>query len=271
VASVLEPKQPVWLRVSLVVALASLGLYVAWAWGAPWRPGRFGGLLFGTAAAVIFYIDGLYPLRRRLMSWPFGTAQRWLQFHIYGGVLALLFVEMHVGFRLPTGQFGWWLLVASVWSVATGVAGVLLQKSLPVALSNASSVEAIKERIPELIAHVQAEADRAIVGSAEALERLYVSELRPVLASPQPDWGYLVDWSGRSARRLAPLANVQPFLTESEKDRVVTLKSLMDEKLQLDAHLTYQRALRLWLVFHVPGAMLLLGLLTVHLIAVWYL
>ena len=60
----------------------------ALAWWAPWQPGRFWGLTFGTIAAALFVNAGLYPLRRRLLAWPLGTVQRWLQLHIYGSVAA---------------------------------------------------------------------------------------------------------------------------------------------------------------------------------------
>ncbi len=45
----------------------------------------------------------------------------------------------------------------------------------------------------------------------------------------------------------------------------------MTEKAELDVHLSLQRALRVWLVLHVPPAIALLGLLAVHIFAVLYL
>ena len=45
----------------------------------------------------------------------------------------------------------------------------------------------------------------------------------------------------------------------------------MTEKAELDVHLSLQRALRAWLVLHVPPAIVLLGLLAVHVFAVLYL
>ena len=112
----LRPKRPDWFLLSAVVAVASMAVFVWSAWSRPWTPGRFGGLTFGTIAAAIFLIDALYPLRRRLLSWPLGNAQRWLQFHIYGGALACLFVLIHMGFRLPGGQFGWWLVALTAFT-----------------------------------------------------------------------------------------------------------------------------------------------------------
>ena len=33
-------------------------------------------------------------------------------------LLGCLFVAIHVGFRAPHGQLGWWLLLLTVWSTA---------------------------------------------------------------------------------------------------------------------------------------------------------
>ena len=43
----------------------------------------------------------------------------------------MLFVFIHVGFELPRGTMGWWLLGLSLWTTATGVAGTMLQKWIP--------------------------------------------------------------------------------------------------------------------------------------------
>ena len=151
-----RPKRVVWFRSFLVAAVISIAAYAGASWWWRWAPGRWGGLTFGTLAALLFLIDSLYPLRRRLMGWPFGTAQRWLQFHLYGGELACLFVLLHIGFRWPGGQFGWWLLLLSLWTAATGLLGVHLQKYIPMVLASNLSSEAIFERIPELSARLQA-------------------------------------------------------------------------------------------------------------------
>src|SRR4051812_7786189 len=85
-------------RATGAVAVASLVMFAGAAWWWPWRPGRIGGLAFGIGAAILYVLSGLYPLRRRLRSRPLGTAQRWLQLHVYAGALAMVFVLIHTGF-----------------------------------------------------------------------------------------------------------------------------------------------------------------------------
>jgi hypothetical protein len=269
--SILRPKRREWFLASTAIALLSLATFAAVAWRTPWSPGRFWGLVFGTVAAAVFVLDALYPLRRRLMGWPFGTAQRWLQFHLYGGVLAALFVLIHVGFRLPAGQFGWWLFALVVWTTVTGLVGVWLQKWIPTMIASQLSVEAIYERIPNLATRLQAEADTIVRGSSDVLERFYSGEVRSSLAGVAPSWSFLADLRGGRERRLAPFRNVEPFLSDEDRGRLKDLEAVVTEKVELDAHYSAQRALRLWLPVHLFPAMALLGLLGVHVLAVSYL
>lgn len=267
--SFLMPKKPRWMKASAALALVSLGIYGVVAWRAPWRPGYFWGLTFGTVAALIFLLESLYPLRRRLLSWPLGNAQRWLQFHIYGGSIAALLVLIHIGFRWPAGTMGWWLLGLTLWVTMSGLLGVWLQKWIPAVMTESLSVEALYERIPEMIERLSGEADELLTGCSEGLEQVYLTDIRPFLTAPAPSWSYVIDPRGGTARRLAPLDMVSPFVADEDRERLEDLRAVVLEKLELDAHFSLQRCLRYWIVLHSPPAMALLGLVTVHIVAVF--
>lgn len=265
---VFRPKRIDWFRGFLVVAVASIVAYVGASWWWPWAPGRMGGLIFGTLAALLFLIDALYPLRRRLMGWPFGTAQRWLQFHIYGGGLAALFVLCHMGFRLPGGQFGWWLLVLSSWTTVTGLAGVYIQKYVPTVLASNLSTEAIYERIPELSARLQSDADKLLVGASDLIQRFYVSDLRTWLGTLTPSWSYVLDARADRDRRIAPFREMAAYLPDTDRTRLSDLQAIVGEKIELDIHYSLQRLLRYWIPLHAAPAIVLMALLVVHIGAV---
>jgi hypothetical protein len=269
-APVLAPKKPIWFRNSAIVGGLGLVAYIGLAWFQPWQPGRFWGLTFGTIAAALFFNAGLYPLRRRWQARPLGTVQRWLQLHAYGSTIALLFVLIHVGFRLPGGQFGWWLFGLSVWASLTGIVGVVLQKWLPVVMARNLRVEAIYERIPELVTRLAGEAEKTMAGAGDALSKTY-QDMKPVLAAPMPRWGYLFDTRQARTKLVEPLTRIATFVEEADRERLRDLTSIVNEKLDLDVHMSLQRALRLWLVLHVPAAIVLLGLLIIHVFAVIYL
>jgi len=263
------PKRPVWFW-GTMLSLAAAGLvYVVWAAFVPWRPGRAGGLLFGTVAALLFLNDALYPLRRRLMARPLGTAQRWLQLHIYGGVVALACVLIHTGFTWPRGAMGAWLLWLSIWTVMTGLLGVFLQKWIPVVVRTYLQVEALAARIPELTAGLASEADRLMSGGSASLVSAYQSQIRPALQQPAPAWGYVMNAQAGRTRFARALDTLERVSTDHERLR--HLRSIVMQKAELDVHLSLQRALRAWLVLHVPPAIVLMGLLAVHIFAVLYL
>ena len=210
--SYLAPKRPAWFRWCGVISAAALSAFLIAAWFRPWSPGRVGGLAAGTIASMIFVVDALYPLRRRLLGWPFRTAQSWLQFHLYGGVMASVLVGIHTGFRWPGGWFGWMLVLLTTWTTVSGLLGVWLQKFIPSLIVKQSAGRGPIRAYPDLVARLQAQADVIAANASEMLERTYRTEIRPALAEVSPSWSYLFDISGSRERRLGPLRHIGQFL-----------------------------------------------------------
>jgi hypothetical protein len=269
VAQVLKPKEPRNFQITAVVsALCVLAYGVALFLG-PWSPKRGLGLAFGIFAALAFVFEMLYPSRRPRAK-PLGTAKAWIQAHVYVGFVAMVAVVIHAG-GLPHGAMGYWLFGLSLWTTLTGLLGVWLQKSIPVTLSEGLRVEALYERIPELIEGLVLEADTLLAEVSEVLDRFYVQELRPRLTTPAPSWGYLLDVRAGRERALEPFRRISSFVDAAEKSKVDDLKSIYTEKMELDAQWSLQRILRNWLILHVPAAGLLMGLLAVHVLTwIWY-
>lgn len=260
-----------WMRNTLVAAATSVIAFSIAAWVWPWRPGRLGGLAFGTAAALLFVNAGLYPWRRRWQARPLGTARRWLLLHSYGSTLAMLFVLLHMGLQWPAGIMGWLLLLLSAWTTATGLAGVWIQRTIPRLLVSRVAVEAIYERIPQLVRGLVAEADLLMEGAADALAKVYASEIRPSLSSPRGSVEWLTGSTKARAQAAAPLERLRAFLGVADQSRVDDLMTIIHDKTDLDAHLSLQRVLRGWLVLHVPPAIALLGVIATHVLAVvWH-
>jgi hypothetical protein len=205
------------------------------------------------------------------MARPLRTAQQWLQLHVYGGSIACLFVFIHMGFAWPTGALGWWLFVASLWTTATGILGVALQKRVPVVVSRNLSVEAIYERIPDLLARLPPQADEVMRDASEELRRVYVDAVRPSLTRTPPPLSMLLDQRGYREKCLEPLDRLREFVGEPDRERVDSLKGIVSEHVELEAHRGFQQVMRGWLLLHVPPAMALMALIVVHLFAVWYL
>lgn len=238
------------------------------------RPGSVWGLAYGIAAAALLVAVAAYGARRRAMRavsrLGLGSARAWLAFHVYGGILFLLLVLMHSGFRLPTGALTWWLWGLSLWTVASGLVGLALERWIPRVLASGLSTEVHYDRIPELIAAVRAQADEIAAASPAALRELYRKKIAPALAAPRRRWIYFIDITGGIRSRLRELDYLRGFLAGEERSHLEHLERLFRSKLEIDAHFTLQQALRLWLWLHVPLSALLVALVALHVFTVIY-
>lgn len=266
----LSPRRPAWAMTTALMTAAALIGYAVVSSTAVWQPGRAGGLTAGIAATMLFVLSTAYAARRRLCIGPLRTAHAWLQLHIYGSVLAIVLVFLHMDLRVPAGAFGWALFVTTLAMTLTGLIGVVLQKTLPVVLARDLQLEVIYERIPELVAKLASEADDVTKGASDTLAQVYAVDVKPMLATVTPQWAYVLDPRAGRDRRLEPLTRVAPYVDGGDQARLASLRAIVNEKLDLDAHATLQRVLRRWVAYHVPPAILLMGLLAVHIFAVVY-
>lgn len=255
------------------VAVCAAAL-VANLWLAELEPASVWGTVYGSAAAVLALAAAGYGLRRRAARaasrWGAGTAGSWLDFHIWGGLLFALLMLMHSAFRLPSGWVNGWLWALSLWTVASGVAGRLLQRWIPRVLASGLSTEVLYERIPVLVEEIRERAEAVADASGEAIRSLYDRGLAADLAAPRRRWIYFFDITGGAAGRLAEFAHLRPLLAAEEGERLAELENLYRTKLEIDAHYTLQQALRGWLYAHLPVSFLLLVFILLHLYTVLF-
>ena len=104
------------------------------------------------------------------------------------------------------------------------------------------TVEAIYERIPELVRALVAEADELMTGAPDALARAYAGEIRPVLETSRPSMQWLTGIrAGRRQVAPEPLNKIRPFVGEADRARLDDLESILQDKVDLDAQLSLQR------------------------------
>jgi hypothetical protein len=234
------------------------------------HPATTWGIAYGTAAALMMTGAALWGIRRRTMSFAPGRSQAWVQFHVYGGTIFLILVLMHTGFRLPTGTLAWWLFACALWVFLTGIGGVFLQKTIPRILTSGLSMEVHSERIPELIEELRQRSETLVAGCTDSIQDFYRQKLAPAFAGPRPKWIYFLDITGGIHSSLKQFDYLKRFLSVEEKDKLNVLQSYYKAKLEIDAHFTLQRILRVWLYLHVPVSIVLLLLVGLHLFSVFY-
>ncbi len=263
-----------WARGFAVSIVASASVYILNLTLGETGPATWWGFAYGAAATVLMVAAALYGLRRRTRAFVsrhgLGTTHSWLQFHVYGAALALLFMLMHTGFRLPSGTVNFWLWVLTLWVTISGMAGVLLQKWIPRTLSSGLTTEVIYERIPELTQQLSRRA-AGLADTCEAPVRNYFEDrISPLLSKPKSRLIYFLDITGGIRSQLNDFQFLKEILSPEERLRVDELEGLYKTKLELDAHYTLQGALRSWLVVHVPPSVVLMMLLGWHLFSAWY-
>ncbi|HSR51225.1 MAG TPA: hypothetical protein VLV83_10385 [Acidobacteriota bacterium] len=262
------------LRWFLMSVMALLVIAVIHSSLAEWSPGNWWGLSYGWAAALLMAGAGAYAWRRRIpaaaSSRGLGSARSWLQFHIYGGLLCLLLIFLHMGFSLPTGQLTWLLFLLSLWTIVSGLLGVAIQKYYPRLLASGLSVEALYQRIPELTAELRERAEKLIEECGPAVGEFYGDRLEPVLEAPSPRWTYLLDIRGGIDTRLREFDHLSRVVGEQERAHIEELRRIYRAKLELDAQYSVQRLLRGWLVIHGPLSLALLALLLLHILSIGY-
>jgi hypothetical protein len=269
VPTALRPKRRQWFLGFVVLGVISVLVFVVIDVLAGWSPASLAGMIVGGIAAALMALEILYAMRRRLLVKPLNTGQRWLQAHVYGGTLAAILVLIHMGFRWPHGTFGLFLFLLTIFTTLSGLLGVILQKTVPTTLTSSIGVEAIYERIPDLVADLRTEAAETIKGSSDMLQGFYGSHVQPALAGPNVSFAYLMDVRSGRERLLTDFGGIQSFLSGDDKARATQLQALVTRKMDLEAHYTWQNVLRRWLLLHVPLAMLLMAAIIVHIAAVW--
>jgi hypothetical protein len=269
-------ESPFWLRLFIIATVLCLLAYLLNAVIAEIQPYNWWGLTYGTLASLLMGGAGLYAVRRRMtktaLQRRLGKAQPWLQFHVYGGTLALLLTFMHTGFKLPTGVLTWWLWVLTIYVTLSGILGVLMQKWIPKILASGLAMEVVYERIPELITEIRDKSEKLIQTCApqSGVKDFYRKNLAMALAAVQPRWIYCVDITGGIQSRVKQFDYLRRFLPADEKDKLDRLETYYRTKLEIDAHYTLQTALRWWMYTHVPLSLVLLILIVFHLFAVFY-
>src|SRR5262245_18152624 len=139
----------------ILTALLAAGFGGLWWWRDRATPGgltggSFVGLWYGVAGSLLMALAGLLSRLHRAPSccW-IGSRQAWLRGHIWLGLLSVLFILCHSGFRIGGP------LTLALWSVflltiVTGAFGLVLQQFLPRQITTRVPCESPYEQIPHL-------------------------------------------------------------------------------------------------------------------------
>jgi len=257
--------------IGVVIAAAS---FVANAFFFEVSPANVWGMAYGIAALTFLVIVSGWAIRRRTMKLSsklrLGNSRSWLYFHIYGGLLFVILVLMHSGFRIPNGTLTLCLWILSLWTVVSGLAGLALQKWIPRVLASGLSIEVLYERIPELIDELRQKAENIMFQAEAPIQAFYTKSLSASFSQPRRRLIYFLDITGGIKARLRRFEYLRGFLSPTGQAQLDELERLYQTKLEIDAHFTLQQPLRFWQYAHVPTSWLMLAFVALHLFTVFY-
>jgi hypothetical protein len=262
-----------WLWISVAIAVGLVLHYISYQSRTVAYGGSIEGLIYGVAGTGLIAVLMYLGIRKRSYSSNTGTLQGWVSAHVYLGLLTLLLIPMHAGFR-----FGWdvhtlaFVLLAIV--VLSGVLGLFLYRSIPGRLTRFEAGQQADKIDPE-IARLLADMRALMKDKSDVLVQIYKAELASSQSRVSKGWSLLLKGLGGDllAARSADLAKKVSTIPSSDQATFQILSQLLLKKTQLEVNLMHQmrlrNALQAWLYIHVPVSIAMVLAVGVHLIAVF--
>lgn len=257
-----------------------------------WSPngGTGTGLLLGIlAAAIIAFEMLLWPRKRlrwqwgnRLISartWKLGPTKRWMQWHLWLGLISLPIALMHSGYLFWNDWFSlpWCLTVAMALVYFSGIYGLWLQNWIPRQLLQQVTAEVPAAEIKGVMQHHRHEFSRRLELELQTCTGTELQAAQKVAQYFQTVAElYLTEGNSRSplatdARAMNEFAKIRTDFsrlitsTSSRSERLLNdLEELCGLRRQLDVQRRLQRRLHLWLLVHFPLSVWLCFLLVAH-------
>jgi hypothetical protein len=205
-----------------------------------------------------------------------GRLQTWYVWHLALGLLSVLFILLHAGFRFGSvaATVAFILLVAVV---ASGILGVALYWIVPPRLTR---IEERAERSPEELRDEAEEVDRelaaVIEGKSARFREVCEQELSIPGISMRPSWRWLfapavIDRDVARPDRLRLVVKEIPP-SEQEDFRKAMRLVFRKEKIEVSLYpqLRYDFLLKVWLTAHIPLSAGLAVFSVIHIAAVLY-
>ena len=235
------------------------------------RPAGVWGHGVGIVATGVMMLNFLYAVRKR---WDrlrrAGSIRLWLTWHIFVGFMSPVVILFHAAFQsnnlVATSTYLSLLIV-----VGTGIIGRYIYGLAPSASGKTTELSVLRAQLERERQHLQ-----QLVASGypyvndERVRDHHIEALIEQAGAPAPEHGSLVAYLFKApfialAHRLT-LARAKHLFPDA--DRYVTLRQLVSDLGRLRAQVAFYRGLKRllsgWRMFHVILAVLLVGIIAVH-------
>lgn len=214
---------------------------------------------YGWVAAMLVVLNLSYLIRRRFGGARLGSMQKWLDVHVFTGLLAAVLVSFHSAFQIRT-PIAATSTVSLLLVVVTGIIGRFL-----FALAPTGSRERFKTALDGI--------DVALPGCRER----YAAELAELPGPNVPANASLLDslfaipgWIGASRRRRARIVELSPPRKEQSRLQRAAIRELATAAAFEARASGVSALLRTWRGLHRLFALLMLAAVLLHGGVAWY-
>jgi len=262
-----------WRRIFVVLFAAVAVSYFYYARREFPHGGSRWGLVYGIAGSALILLLAFFGIRKRWYRSTFGTLEQWLQSHIYLGVLVLIILLFHSGFRFN-----------DLWAVATlvlvgivvlsGILGAILYVTVPRMLTEVESNLTVDKLSEELNALARQLA-RLASGRSAPFQRIYNQLMKEAQPGGLAGWRLLFTLGRRpKSQQPADLDKLLRLVPKEEQEELRQMMVVSRKHKELLLRLVYQQryknVLEAWLYIHVPFTIALLLFAVVHVAAVFF-
>lgn len=260
-------------KIALGLALLSIALYVGDSPSEPPNGGTWLGYTLGSLGAVIIVLLLWLGIRKRSFQSRLGTLAGWTSSHIYLGTALIVIGTLHAGF-----QFGWnvhtlaYALMILV--IISGFYGVYTYYAVPTLVTENRQQRSKRQMIQE-IAELDARCLEIAEGVGEDIHEIVLKSVEATQVGGSLRH-QLTLRDNDTAKRV--LGEIQNRLTQSiypaQSQRLHDLLEALREKFvlvdRIEHDIRYRGLMRIWLYFHVPLSVALLGALIAHIFSVFF-
>jgi hypothetical protein len=262
----------VWRRIFVVLLAAVAASYFYYARREFTHGGSHWGLIYGISGSALILLLAFFGIRKRWYRSTFGTLEQWLQSHIYLGVLVLVILFFHTGFRFhDKWAVATLVLVAIV--VLSGIVGAVLYVTVPRMLTEVESNLTVDKLSEELNALARQLA-RLASGRSAPFQRIYNQLMKEAQPGMLAGWRLLFTAGRRRTQQPADLDKLLRLVPPEEQEELRQMMVVSRKHKELLIRLVYQQryknVLESWLYIHVPFTIALIVFAVVHVAAVFY-
>jgi hypothetical protein len=254
--------------------------------------GSWTGLAFGIAGTALMLAAALLSVRKKLRTRRIGSAQGWMRFHLWGGLLSVPLILFHSGFALG-GPLTTILMALFAIVIVSGIFGLVVQQFVPRLMFERLPAETLRNQIEHVRQSLAVDAYEVVAAVTGHLSEA-VEEQEWLATEKRAGWKAAVRHeaatspaTGSETIRATYLEHVRPYLRrrtgaampvpdlvapalEAPADlapRIEQLRALCEESRQLDVQQRLHAWLHNWLFVHAPLSIALFVLVAFH---IWF-